>query len=99
MGVNFFFEKMPNWGGGAEGSLAKDQIFSGFFFFAPFPKVETGSAKLKQEYHKFQWTFQHGLRKTADEEWISAASQNQNQNISRKSRRLKTQLTSAAIQK
>ena len=29
MGVNFFLEKMPNWGGG-EGSLAKDQTFSGF---------------------------------------------------------------------
>ena len=32
MGVNFFFEKMPNWGGGPGGSLAKDQTFSGFSF-------------------------------------------------------------------
>ena len=30
-GGKFFFEKMPNWGGGSEGSLAKDHIFSGFF--------------------------------------------------------------------
>ena len=37
MGVIFLFGKMPNWGGGSEGSLAKDQTFSGFFFLAPFP--------------------------------------------------------------
>ena len=39
MGVNFFFEKMPNWGG-SEGSLAKDQTFSGFFF-ATFPNLHS----------------------------------------------------------
>ena len=37
-GKFFFFETMPNWGGGgggSEGSLAKDQTFSGFFSSHP----------------------------------------------------------------
>ena len=39
-GVNFLFGKMPNWGGGAGGGLAKDQTFSGFFFLATFPYID-----------------------------------------------------------
>ena len=36
MGVNFFFfEKNAKVGGGSEGSLAKDQTFSGFSFVHP----------------------------------------------------------------
>ena len=38
MGVNFFFEKMPNWGGGgARGGFGKRPDFFRFFFCAPFP--------------------------------------------------------------
>ena len=37
MGVNFFFEKMPNWGGGVRGEFGKRPHFFRFFFFAPFP--------------------------------------------------------------
>ena len=38
-GGNFFLLKKCQTGGGvgSEGSLAKDQTFSGFFFFATFP--------------------------------------------------------------
>ena len=34
---NFFFEKMPNWGGGVRGGFGKKQIFFRVFFLAPFP--------------------------------------------------------------
>ena len=37
MGVNFFVEKMPNWGGGVRGGFGKRPDFFRFFFFAPFP--------------------------------------------------------------
>ena len=33
----YIFRKKCQTGGGSEGSLAKDHIFSGFFFLAPFP--------------------------------------------------------------
>ena len=32
MGVNFFFEKMPNWGGGPRGVWQKTRLFPVFFF-------------------------------------------------------------------
>ena len=38
-GKFFFFEKMPNWGGGGRGGFGKRPHFFRFFFLATFPYV------------------------------------------------------------
>ena len=44
MGVNFFFEKMPNWGGGPRGVWQKPRLFPVFF---SHPSLKAVKVKVK----------------------------------------------------
>ena len=44
-GGKFFFEKMPNWGGGPRGVWQKTTFFPFFFFLATFPNLNSFKSK------------------------------------------------------